>query len=156
MDSGDQDLASFFHQLKQAVGAFARKGPRLPAMTPEYLATVPAFARRFFRELFQCLHRPATLVLDKYQEVPANHSLHELVANAAEEVPQNVSLVLISRRDPPGTYARLLAYEHVQTGTSDYWSGGLRQLEGRLRVALAEALGRQAAPACAAGVVRAK
>ena len=114
IDSGDQDLASFFHYLGQAVAPFARKGARLPALTPEYLATVPAFARRFFRELFQCLPRPATLVLDNYQEVPADDALHELVANAAEEAPQHVSLVLISRRDPPGTYARLQAHEHVQ------------------------------------------
>jgi LuxR family maltose regulon positive regulatory protein len=115
VDSGDTDLASFFHYLGQAAQRrCARATPRLPALTPEYLQNVPAFARRFFRELFRILPAGATLVLDNYQEIPGDHPFHGMVAEAMEEVPAGATMVVISRHDPPAPYARLLANERGQ------------------------------------------
>ncbi len=114
VDSGDADLATFFHYLGQAALAFSRSQQRpLPALTAEYLSDVPGFARRFFRELFSRLPEPAVLVLDNYQEVAPDQALHKVVAQAVEELPQYVCLVAVSRRDPPDVYARLIANEHV-------------------------------------------
>lgn len=114
VDAGDADLATFFHYLGQAALAHARAGQRpLPTLTPEYLSDIPGFARRYFRELFSRLPTGAALVLDNYQEVAPDQPLHTVVALAVEELPQHVCMVVVSRRDPPDVYARLIANEHV-------------------------------------------
>jgi len=115
VDAGDTDLATFFHYLGQAAGAYARKGQvSMPALTPEYLTDIEGFSRRFFRELFSRLPGDAVLVLDNYQEVGPEQALHELIALAVDEVPPGMVLVAISRRDPPDRYVRLIANEHVE------------------------------------------
>ncbi len=115
VDPGDADLATFFYYLGQAALQFSRKGQRpLPALTPEYLHDVEGFSRRFFRELFSRLPEGAVLVLDNYQEVSAEKAFHRLIAQAAEDVPAGITLIAISRRDPPDCYARLIANENVQ------------------------------------------
>lgn len=115
VDAGDTDLATFFHYLGQAAGQYTRKGQApLPALTPEYLKDVEGFSRRFFRELFSRLPANAVVVLDNYQEVASEQPFHALVAQAVDEVPADMVLIAISRRDPPDTYARLIANEHVE------------------------------------------
>ena len=114
VDSGDADLATFFHYLGQAAVVYSKAGQRqLPALTPEYLSDIPAFSRRFFRELFSRLPEPAAIVLDNYQEVAPDQALHNVVAQAVEELPHHICMVVVSRRDPPDVYARLIANEHV-------------------------------------------
>ena len=114
VDSGDGDPATFFHYLGQAVLAFSRAGQRpLPTLTPEYVSDVPAFARRFFRELFSRLPQSAAIVLDNFQEVTSDNALHKVVAQAVEELPHHVCMIVVSRRDPPDVYARLIANEQV-------------------------------------------
>src|SRR5581483_3941845 len=72
VDAGDADLATFFYYLGEAAKPYTRRGQRpLPLLTPEYLADVAGFSRRYFRELFSRLPAGATLVLDNYQEIPA-------------------------------------------------------------------------------------
>jgi len=134
VDSGDADLATFFHYLGQAALGHSRPGQRpLPALTPEYLGDIPGFARRFFRELFSRLPDPAVLVLDNYQEVAADQALHGVVAQALEELPPHVCLVVVSRREPPDVYARLIANQHV---------GFIDWEELKLTVDEVEAIGR--------------
>jgi ATP/maltotriose-dependent transcriptional regulator MalT len=114
VDSSDADLGTLFYYLREGSSIFAGRGQRpLPLLTPEYLPDVPAFSRRFFRELFLRLPQGASLVLDNYQEVAPDQLLHRLVADAAGEAPQGTTIVLISRRDPPDCYARLRANERV-------------------------------------------
>ncbi|MBX9965305.1 MAG: hypothetical protein K2Y35_19760, partial [Burkholderiales bacterium] len=114
IDPGDADLATFFHYLGQAAGSFVPKGRApMPALTPEYQSDVDGFSRRFFRELFARLPEQAVLVLDNYQEITPEQRFHDLVAAAVDEVPAGMVLVVISRREPPGRYARLIANEHV-------------------------------------------
>ena len=115
IDPGDGDMATFFHYLGAAAEPYARKGHApLPALTPEYLKDIEGFSRRYFRELFSRLPEAAVLVLDNYQEVAPEQALHGLIAQAVDEVPSGAALVVISRRDPPDTYARLIANEHVE------------------------------------------
>jgi LuxR family maltose regulon positive regulatory protein len=114
VDPGDADLATFFYYLGDAAKAFGRRGQRpLPLLTPEYLQDVEGFSRRFFRELFSRMPTGATLVLDNYQEVDAQQNFHEIVAGAVDEVPDQRTLLVISRRDPPDCYARLIANGNV-------------------------------------------
>ena len=84
----------------------------MPLLTPEYLPNIEGFTRRFFRELFARLPDGATLVLDNYQEVPADQRFHVVVAQSIDEVPQGINVIVISRRDPPDCYARLIANEN--------------------------------------------
>jgi ATP/maltotriose-dependent transcriptional regulator MalT len=114
VDPGDADLSTFFYYLGEAARPFARKGQRpLPALTPEYLQDVAGFGRRFFHDLFAQLPAGACVVLDNYQEVPAEALFHQLVADAVPEVPPGASLLAVSRRDPPNCYARLIANDRV-------------------------------------------
>jgi DNA-binding SARP family transcriptional activator len=89
------------------------KGKPLPLLTPEYLSDLPGFGRRFFRELFSRLPRPAVLVLDNCQEVSSEAAFHSLLVDSAQEIPEGINVVLISRGEPPSTYARLLANRSV-------------------------------------------
>jgi ATP/maltotriose-dependent transcriptional regulator MalT len=114
VDPGDSDLATFFYYLGEATKTFSRKGQRpLPVLTPEYLSDIEGFSRRFFREVFSRLPEGATLLLDNCQEVSADQGFHRLVAQAVDEVPAGMTLVAVSRRDPPDCYARLIANENV-------------------------------------------
>jgi len=114
VDSGDSDLATFFYYLGRASAPFLRPGERLlPLLTPEYLSDVPRFSRRFFRDLFSRLPKGATLVLDNYQEVEPDQRFHHLVADAIEEVPPHLTLIVISRWNLPDCFARSMANEKV-------------------------------------------
>ena len=115
VDPGDADLATFFYYLGEAARPFTRKGQRqLPLLTPEYLQDVEGFSRHFFRELFSRLPEGASVVLDNYQEVAPDLSFHRLIAQAVDEVPSGAVLIAVTRRDPPDSYARLIANENVQ------------------------------------------
>jgi len=114
VDAGDGDLATFFYYLGRAAAPFIRKGqPLLPLLTPEYLSDLSNFSRHFFRELFSRMPRSATLVLDNYHEIDSGHLFHQLAAEAVEEVAPTLTLIVITRQDPPDCYARLIANEKV-------------------------------------------
>lgn len=111
VDPGDGDLASFFYYLAEAARPYTRKRMRpLPLLTPEYRADLEGYSRRFFRELFARFPSGAVLVLDNLHELPTDHSLHGLIAQAAEEVPDTACLGLISRRIPSEHFSRLVAH----------------------------------------------
>ncbi len=107
VDEGDADPATFFYYLKQAVAALARPGGRpLPLLTPEYLADVPGFARRWFRQAFQQLPPGSVLVLDNFQDGGEDIALHMALSSAWEEIPPGSNAIVVSRGDPPAPFAR--------------------------------------------------
>src|SRR5439155_22073315 len=68
LDEGDGDVATLFYYLRQAaVRASPRRRWRLPLLTPEYLAGLGTFTRRWFEELFAGLPGPYAVVFDNYQ-----------------------------------------------------------------------------------------
>ncbi len=115
VDAGDGDLASFFHHLGLAIDVAMPNGKkkRLPHFTPEYLRGLPAFGRRYFEQVYQRLKSPCVLVLDDYQEAPADAALHEVVREAMASLPTNVNAVFLSRAEPPPAFARLRARDAV-------------------------------------------
>lgn len=114
VDQGDADAATFFYYLGEAALPYADKGRKpLPLLTPEYQHDIEGFSRRFFRALFGLLPERAVVVLDNYQEVEPGQLFHDLVAQAIAEIPRGSVLVAVSRRDPPDSYARLIANENV-------------------------------------------
>ena len=146
VDPGDADLATFFYYLGLAAAEFGGKGVRaLPMLTPEYLGDVEGFSRRFFRELFARLPAGAALVLDNYQDIPADHVFHALIAQAIEEVPPGSNLIALSRHDPPDTYARMIANEKV---------GFIDWADLKLTADEARGIGRRRSSASAADIDR--
>lgn len=112
MDVGDRDPSTFFYYLGVAASSASakmRRRERLPLLTPEYMANLPGFARRYFRELYAQLSPPAAIVFDNFQEAGEDGALHEMLSAALEEVPSGVRVFLISRHPPPDRYVRLAA-----------------------------------------------
>jgi DNA-binding SARP family transcriptional activator len=114
LDARDADPATFFYYLRLAAQRLApRRRESLPLLTPEYFLGLPAFTRNFFEELGRRLRPPTLIVLDNYQDVPESAPLHGLLADAAALLPRGVSLVVLSRSDPPASYARLRAQRAI-------------------------------------------
>jgi ATP/maltotriose-dependent transcriptional regulator MalT/DNA-binding SARP family transcriptional activator len=110
LDETDADPSSFFHFLSAGAKSLAPRFRKpLPVLTPEYAFGLPTFTRRFFQELCARLPRRCVLVLDNYQDVPSASVLHQLLAYAIQEIPEHLSVIVMSRQDPPTAMAHLQA-----------------------------------------------
>ena len=110
VDEGDGDIATFFHYLGLAARKAApKKHKPLPHLTPEYLSGLSVFARRYFAELCSRLKRPSILVFDNYQDASHGSRLHEVLSDGVAVTPEEVSVIVMSRSDPPPAFARLRA-----------------------------------------------
>jgi LuxR family maltose regulon positive regulatory protein len=107
VDAGDADPASFFHYLSIAAPK-PRGKHRAPllTLTQEYLADLPNFTRRYFRAFFARLPPTAVVVFDNCHEVPPSAPFHEIVRDALAEAREGITLLMVSRGDPPATLAR--------------------------------------------------
>ncbi|MFN0316415.1 MAG: BTAD domain-containing putative transcriptional regulator [Burkholderiales bacterium] len=110
VDSGDTDPATFFYYLGRAAGKIS-KGKPMPVLAPEHLPNIGGFARRFFRELFERLGEGALVVLDNFQEASSDPAWTQVIDAGAEEIPEGINLICISRTQPPPAFAR-----HISTG----------------------------------------
>ena len=109
-DSDDRDVATFFYYMGLAARQAApRFRTRLPLLTPEFLLGVPTFARKYFETLFNRLKAPFVIVLDDYQEIPADASLHAILNIALSMAPPGIHFIVLSRYEAPDAYARHLA-----------------------------------------------
>ncbi len=108
VDRGDADPAAFFHYFAQAVGYATDRPPTLPQLQPEHMVDVAGFARRFFRDACGSLATPTVVVLDNYQEVPAESPFHAVVITAIEQMPAAINLIVISRTGPAAQEAARL------------------------------------------------
>jgi LuxR family maltose regulon positive regulatory protein len=115
VDEGDSDPASFIYYLRLAAQALTSPDAMgaLPLLTPEYQADLRGFARRFFRELYAQLELDALLVFDNFQDVSDGAAFHRLMAEAIAQLPHGVHIVVISRTEPEGAYAPLLANDAI-------------------------------------------
>lgn len=111
VDRGDADPAAFFYYLSQAVdhATAAQKLPAMPQLLPEHMTDLSGFARRYFRDAYQRLGTPLVMVLDNYQEVALDSSLHTILGDALDEAPAMANLIVVSRAGPPSQSARHLA-----------------------------------------------
>jgi DNA-binding SARP family transcriptional activator len=107
IDAGDGDPATFFYYMGLAVDRAVRgKHTPLPLLTEENLPDLLGFGRRFARELYTRLPEGATIVLDNVQEAPAGSAISQLLEVWAEEIPEGISLLCVSRTDPPAALMR--------------------------------------------------
>ena len=131
LDPSDRDAAAFFYYLRQAESGLNRRKLRLlPLFTSEYLHDLAGFARRYFEELFRRMTLPqggadgapgsSVLVLENYQEIPADSLFHGVLQQALDVIPEGVTVVVISRGTPPPQFARLRANNRLAlVGWSD-------------------------------------
>jgi LuxR family transcriptional regulator, maltose regulon positive regulatory protein len=115
VDEEDADPATFFYYLGKAVKAVAKGQPSMPVLAPENLPDLKGFARRFFRELFERLDEGSLVVLDNFQEAAGNSTWTQLIEIAAEELPDGLNLICLSRTDPPPALARQVSTGRLAT-----------------------------------------
>ena len=109
-DDADNDLATFFYYLGQAV---PRRRRPMPLFTPEYHVEPAMFARAFFRELFSRLKTPSAVVFDNYQELTVNSPIHAIISEALTEKPSTCRIICISRSEPPPSFLRFDSPEAI-------------------------------------------
>lgn len=109
VDSGDADPATLFYYMREAAaqGGLA-KARTLPLLPPESASDLASFTRRYFRELFAKLHRPALLTIDNFQDADSP-AFETLIREAFAQVPDGVTVLVLSLSDPPIALARLVA-----------------------------------------------
>lgn len=110
VDSGDVDVATFFHFFSEAAKRIRRGITNtLPKLSGQYAADVLAFARHYFRQLFDSVKEPVVVIFDNYHELPVHSALHEVIRIGVSEMPKKVRAIFISRAEPPPAMARFVA-----------------------------------------------
>lgn len=105
IDSGDRDPASFIHYLGlAAAGAGCKK--KLPHLTQEHLSKSDIFTHNFFRDLFGNIPEHSVLVFDNFQEASEYREFTDIVLAAIDELPDNCSIIIISREEPNQAFSR--------------------------------------------------
>ena len=113
IDPGDADPGTFFHYLGLAAPAGGRNVPPLPPYAEEYRRDHAGFTRRWFRELFARMAPGSVLVFDDFHDARTGHDERAAFAAGLEEIPAGITVVAISRGDPPREFARLVARRAV-------------------------------------------
>jgi ATP/maltotriose-dependent transcriptional regulator MalT/DNA-binding SARP family transcriptional activator len=109
-DTGDADSATFLHYLRIAAQPLAgKRAASLPRFTSEPQQDLARFVRTFFRDLFSALPLPCAVVFDNFHEADTTTAQRAALAQGLEEVPDGITVVFISRADPPAEFARLVA-----------------------------------------------
>jgi ATP/maltotriose-dependent transcriptional regulator MalT/DNA-binding SARP family transcriptional activator len=116
-DPGDADPATFFHYVRLGAGEIpgkpAREAAALPVFSAEYASDLPAFTRRFMRELFALFPQNSVLVVDNFHEPKADASWRFAFAEGLREIPQGLTLIFLSREPPVAEMARLVGEQRI-------------------------------------------
>lgn len=114
-DAGDKDIATFFYYMSLAAQKAApRTRKPLPLLTLEYLQDVPTFSKRYFENICSRLQLPFIMVVDNYQEIPSESLFHKIFQVGVSSMPEGVSVVIISRAEPPPGYATAFATNRMR------------------------------------------
>lgn len=113
VDVGDTDPATFVHYMRIAALQLARKNATLPLFPPAPQQDLARFARSFFRDLFAALPPPCAIVLDNFQDARPAPEHRAALAQGLEEIPEGITVFVVSRTDPPPELARLVASRRV-------------------------------------------
>jgi ATP/maltotriose-dependent transcriptional regulator MalT/DNA-binding SARP family transcriptional activator len=116
-DPGDADPATFFHYVRVGVGEIpgrrARDAAALPVFSAEYAGDLPAFSRRFMRELFALFPAGSILVVDNFHEPKADAAWRFAFAEGLREIPEGINLIFLSREPPVPEMARLVGEQRI-------------------------------------------
>ncbi|MGR3318263.1 MAG: BTAD domain-containing putative transcriptional regulator [Candidatus Anammoxibacter sp.] len=107
VDEKDDDVANLFFYLKKAKeDAFPNDNTSLPLLTPEYLAGLTTFTRRYFEQLFNAPKGPCVIVFDNYQDAPFDSMFHQVLCDGLSIIPEEITVILISRKAPHPAHSR--------------------------------------------------
>jgi len=116
IDETDRDIASFFYHLRLAVEeAMPEKDLSLPELAYEQVSNLLPFTSNFFFHMTKDLPNPFLLVFDDYQNVVDETVLRQVLVQAAGKIPPGINIVVVSRKEPPATFSRLLARSELTT-----------------------------------------
>lgn len=109
LQDDDADPATFFHYFGLALQAAApgRGRTPLPHVTPEYLASLGTFSRRYFERAWQLLKTPCVIVFDNCEH--GDGALCEVMGELIESLPEGIRVIMLCRSDPPASFAALRA-----------------------------------------------
>ncbi len=113
IDVGDADPATFVHYMRIAAQQVTAKAGTLPLFTSEPQQNLARFARGFFRDLFSALPNPCVVVFDNFHEAPTRPEQRAAFAQGLEEIPEGITIIVVSRSDPPPEFARLVASRRI-------------------------------------------
>ena len=121
VDSNDTDLSSFFFNMTQASKCNGQKKNNLPVFTSEYRLGISEFSHNFFAALFNNFAEEQTLIVfDNYQELPEDLIFHDLLIDAINLLPENLQVIISSRKEPSSKFSRLKANRRInQFGWQD-------------------------------------
>ena len=75
----------------------------LPLFTQEYVHGLKVFTLRYFEALYGFLKPDSLLVLDNYERVAEDSSLHQVVSQGISVLPETIRVIVISRKGPGRT-----------------------------------------------------
>lgn len=109
-DTTDADSATFVHYMRIAASQVSGKAATaLPSFTSEPQQDLARFTRTFFRDFFSVLPHPCVVVFDNVHEADMSPEQRAALAHGLEEAPEGITIIALSRVDPPAEFARLLA-----------------------------------------------
>ncbi|HRX71973.1 MAG TPA: hypothetical protein P5329_12555 [Candidatus Competibacteraceae bacterium] len=129
IDEDDADPATFFYYLGIAADPHGAGLP-LPLLTPEYQGDLSAFARRYFRALFQRVAPPCILLFDNYHRLPAAAPLHAVLAEMLDHLSADVRCLVTSRGEPPPALTRARLHGSLAMITAEELHLTLPEAEG--------------------------
>ncbi|MBK8018334.1 MAG: hypothetical protein IPK20_17515 [Betaproteobacteria bacterium] len=112
VDEADRDPSSFIAYLLQLSASPHDEQSGFGYLTPDHLADLQGFGRRFFREFFRRLPAGSVLVLDNCHRAESD-GFHTLIRVACEEIPPGKQVILASRHHVPAGFAKLRLNRHI-------------------------------------------
>ncbi|MDF1615501.1 BTAD domain-containing putative transcriptional regulator [Desulfurivibrio dismutans] len=111
LDDNDNDIATLFYYLRLAAGEQKVLVDELLQPTPECPLGLETFTRRYFESFYRLIPRPAIIVFDNFEEIAPESPFLSMFRLALEVLPPGVSIIVISRRQPPPHFARFRALQ---------------------------------------------
>jgi LuxR family maltose regulon positive regulatory protein len=113
-DVGDADTATFVHYMRIAAHELAGKAAdALPLFGVDPQQDLAKFARGFFRDLFSALPHPCAVVFDNFHEPRTRPEQRSAFVQGLDEVPEGITVIIVSRAGPPDEFARLVAGRRI-------------------------------------------
>ena len=113
IDEGDTDVATFFYYMGPAVKRLSHTRRSLPLFTQEYIHGLNVFTLRYFEALYGFLRSNSLVVLDNYERVAEDSSLHQVISQGVSILPETVRVIVISRKGPLPHFASLQASDKI-------------------------------------------
>ena len=114
IDEADGDPGTFLHYMRIAAQPLAgRRAAALAQYSSDSQQDMGRFLRGFCRDLFAALPERTIVVLDNFHEARATTAHVAAFAQGLEEIPEGITVIVMSRTDPPAEFARLVAGRRI-------------------------------------------